>query len=465
MKMAALLFSLVFFSFLSISNAKLSSSLGVCYGQLGNNLPSPAKSVELLKSLKVSQVKLYDPNPKILTALAGTKIHVLTMVPNEIISNISKNQSLSDEWVRLHILPFYPKTRITALLVGNEILSPWQTNKTWVDLVPAMRRVRQSLKKYKLQKIKVGTPLAIDAVDQAIPYPPSNGTFRSDIAVSVMKPMLQFLNRTKSFFFLDAYTYFPWSANPDKISLDYALFEGNVTYTDPVSGLLYTNLLDQILDSVVFAMTKMGYPNIPIFLAETGWPSNGDVDQIGGNVKNAATYNRNLIKRATAVPTYGTPARPGWAIPTLIFALYNENTKPGPGTERNWGLLYPTGKPVYEVDLTGKRYDYPVLPEGKNNVAYKGKVWCVVAKGVINMTEVGNAVTYACGQGNGTCDAIQPGKACYQPNSLVAHANYAFSSYWSQRRSIGATCYFNGVAVQTTKDPGYGSCRFPSVTL
>ncbi|KAI3878406.1 hypothetical protein MKW98_001821 [Papaver atlanticum] len=52
MKMAVL-FALVFFSFLSVSiNAKLSSSLGVCYGQLGNNLPSPTESVELLKSLK-----------------------------------------------------------------------------------------------------------------------------------------------------------------------------------------------------------------------------------------------------------------------------------------------------------------------------------------------------------------------------------------------------------------------------
>ncbi|MCL7030033.1 hypothetical protein MKW94_023583 [Papaver nudicaule] len=388
MKMAAL-FALVFFSFLSVSNAKLSSSLGVCYGQLGNNLPSPAQSVEYLKSLKT------------LTALAGTKIHVLTIVPNEIITNISKNQSMSDEWVRLNILPFYPKTKITALLVGNEILSPWQTNKTWVDLVPAMRKVRQSLKKFKLRKIKVGTPLAIDAVDQAIPYPPSNGElYVLNIAMSVMRLMLQFLNSTKSFFFLEAYSY-------SLVGM----------HTDPVSSLLYTNLLDQILDSVVFAMTRMGYPNIPIFLAETGWPSDGDVDQIGANVKNLAM----------AVPIYGTPARPGGAIPTLIFDLYNENTKGGPSTERNWGLLYPTGKP----------YDYPVLPEGKNNVPYKGKVWCVVAKGVTNMTRGGKCT-------------------CYKPISLVAHANYAFSSYWSQRRSIGATCLLQW---------SYGSCRFPSVTL
>ena len=124
-------------------------------------------------------------------------------------------------------------------------------------------------------------------------FPPSNGTFRSDISDRVMRPMLKFLDRTKSFFFLDVYPYFPWSSDTTNINLDYALFESkNISVTDPGTGLVYHNLFDQMVDAVYFAMKRIGYPNVRIFIAETGWPNGGDIDQIGANIYNAATYNR-----------------------------------------------------------------------------------------------------------------------------------------------------------------------------
>ncbi|QHO39820.1 putative glucan endo-1,3-beta-glucosidase [Arachis hypogaea] len=46
--------------------AKASNNIGVHYGQLGNNLPSPYLSVELLTKMKARHVKLYDANPDIL---------------------------------------------------------------------------------------------------------------------------------------------------------------------------------------------------------------------------------------------------------------------------------------------------------------------------------------------------------------------------------------------------------------
>lgn len=458
-----LLASVMFFSFAS---AEMSSKVGVCYGQLGNNLPSPQESVKLMiKSLKATRVKIYDANPKILKALKNTDIQVSIMVPNEIINNISlSSQSLSDQWVRTNVLPYLPGTKIRYLLVGNEILS-LPDKSIWPNLVPAMRKIRKSLKTLGARKIKVGTPSAMDVLQSS--FPPSNGTFRSDISESVMRPMLHFLNRTKSFFFVDAYTFFPWSSDPKNIHLDYALLEStNITYTDPVTKLTYTNLFDQMLDAVVFAMKRLGYPDIRIFIAETGWPNGGDYDQIGANIYNAATYNRNIVKKLTAKPAIGTPARPGWVLPSFIFALYNENQKPGPGTERHFGLLYPNGSHVYEIDLSGNapEQEYEPLPKPTNNEPYKGKIWCVAAK-VANTTALSSALSYACSQGNKTCDPIQPGKPCSKPDSLVWKANYAFSSYWSQFRKLGGTCYFNGLAAQTIKDPSHGSCKFPSVTL
>lgn len=176
---------------------------------------------------------------------------------------------------------------------------------------------------------------------------------------------------------------------------------------------------------------------------------------LGANFINAATYNRNLVKRITAKPTIGTPARPGVVIPTFIFSLFDENQKSGPGTERHWGLLSPDGRSNYDIDLTGKKSpeEYDPLPAVENNVPFRGRLWCVATRGV-DLTELEAAVTDVCGGGDGmTCEALSPGRECYEPISVYWHASYAFSSYWSRFRGQGASCYFNGLAEQTTIDP------------
>ncbi|GFY99411.1 O-Glycosyl hydrolases family 17 protein [Actinidia rufa] len=390
---------LCFSLLLSLSSGEISQTLGLCYGQLGNNLQPPSKSVQLIKALNAKRVKIYDANPKILEALKGTNLQVSIMVPNQLLANISKNQTLADEWVRSNVAPFISTVKIRYLLVGNEILSS-SDEVTHNSLVPAMHRIRASVKALGFKKIKIGTPLAMDVLESS--FPPSNGTFRADFTGRIMKPLLQFLNRTKI-----------------------VLLPGCV----------------------------------PVFLvglrpAETGWPNGGDVDQIGANIFNSATFNRNIIKKLAAKPAVGTPARPGTALPALIFALYNENQKTGQGTERHFGLLYPNGSNIYPIDLSGNTppSEYEPLPKPTNNEPYKGKIWCVVAEDA-NRTDLVSALGYACGQGNGTCDPIRPGGKCYRPNSLVRQASYAFSSYWAQFRKVGGTCYFNGLAVQTAKDP------------
>lgn len=451
----------------AITGAEISGKVGVNYGGLGNNLPSPKRSVELIKTLKAKRVKIYNADPEILTALRNTNIQVSIMVPNEILINISTSQTLADKWVHTNLVPFYPDTMIRYLLVGNEIISS-TAKPVWYALVPAMRKIKSALRTHGIRKVKVGTPSAMDVLQSS--FPPSNGSFRSDISGPIIKPMLQFLNRTKSFFFVDVYPYFSWASEPNSINLDYALFQSrNITYTDPNTGLTYTNLFDQMLDALHFAMKRLGFPDIRIFIAETGWPNGGDIDQIGANIYNAATYNRNVVKKLSTKPPVGTPARPGSVLPSFIFALYNENQKPGPGTERHFGLLYPSGKNIYPIDLSGETplSDYPPLPAPENNTPYKGKIWCVVAKEAMrgNKTELEAALSYACSQGNKTCDAIQPGGICSRPDSLVRRASYAFSSYWAQFKKLGGGCYFNGLAVQTTNDPSYGYCKYASVTL
>jgi hypothetical protein len=72
----------------------------------------------------------------------------------------------------------------------------------------------------------------------------------------------------------------------------------------------------------------------------------------------------------------------------------------------------------------------------------------------VNETAVEAGLNYACDQGGtATCAAIQPGGTCFEPNTLDAHASYAFNSYWQQFKKTGATCSFNGLAETTTNDP------------
>ena len=433
------------------------SEVGINYGTIGNNLPSPHESIKHIRSMKASRVKLYDCNPEILKALSGTRIQVSIMVRNDEISSIASSQTIADQWVEANVLAYYPKTLIRIILVGNEVLS-YNDQKMWCDLVPAMRKIHHSLIAHNITNIKVGTPFAMDIMHST--FPPSSGTFRPDITATVMLPLLKFLKGTHSFFFIDVYPYFPWSADPNNIHIDQALLKETFHYTDHVNGLIYTNLLDQMLDSLIFAMTKLGYPDIRLSIAETGWPTAGDANQHGANVHFAATYNQNLVKKIAAKPAIGTPARPGMVIPTFIFALYNENQKSGPGTERNWGLLHADGTPVYNIDLSGKQAAFSSnfvlpVPVGNHNVTHRhrGEAWCV-AKAEVDLNALHSALSFACGLCE-TCGALAPGRECHVPgsNSLTLHASFAFSSYFAKFHNLGATCDFNGLATLTTNNP------------
>jgi len=322
-------------------------SVGVNYGILGNNLPPPAQAAQLLLKTSLRSVKLYTPDQATLQALAHTNIKVVVGVGNNVIPQLASSTSAAQAWVQTNIAAYMPATLISAISVGNEVLTTDPTGVYSSQLVAAMTNVHSALVNLKLEnQVLVSTPHSLSVLSKS--FPPSAGAFNATLATPI-KALLNFLYATSSFFMVNAYPYFAYSSNPKNISLAYALFQPNAGVTDVNTGLHYTNIFDAQLDAMFSAMERLGYPNVPIVVSETGWPSAGDPTEIGCSVANAQQYNGNLIKHVAS--NSGTPLRPSAAIDVFIFALFNEDLKPGPASERNFGLFNPDQSVVYNVGL------------------------------------------------------------------------------------------------------------------
>lgn len=439
-------------------------SIGVNYGRIADNLPDPSKVVELLKSNGITRVKIFDADSSVLSALANSGISVTLSMPNGLLSSAANDQSFTDAWLKSNIVPFYPKTMIEAIAVENEVFVDPQNTPY---LVPAMKNIYASL--YKLNfttDIKVSSPVALSALQSS--YPPSSGSFKSDLIEPVIKPMLTFLQRTGSYFMVNCYPFFAYEANTDTISLDYALLRPNKGVKDPANGNVYKSLFEAQLDAVFAALDALNFNDIKVVVSETGWPSAGGEKEFGAGRDNAASYNGNLVLRV--LTGGGTPLRPNDKLNVFLFALFNENQKNGPVSERNYGLFYPNTQKVYDIPLSldalnntmsnpanGSKAQVPaasppVNDGGDLSPSTKGQTWCV-ANVQAGREKLQSGLDYACGEGGADCGPIQSGERCFDPDTVEAHASYAFNSYYQKMSRASGTCYFGGAAYVVTQLP------------
>jgi exo-beta-1,3-glucanase (GH17 family) len=441
-----------------ISSRVDASEMGVSYGRVANDLPDPGSVTQLLKQNSITMVRIYDANPRVLSSLANTGIKAMVMLPNENVASAASNPSYALQWVRDNVAKYYPATQINGVAIGNEVfdLRPDLNSQ----LVPAMTNVQQALAQLGLaDAVKVSTPVAFSAVTDT--FPPSSGRFKDEIAEPVMKPMLEFLKRTGSYLTMNIYPFWAYYDDSDDISLDYALGNSNPGVVDPDTGLKYLNLLDAERDAAHSAMDGL-VPGVSLKITENGWPSRGrwrhgrrgggrrrggrrlqdaDDDEVF-TVANAQAYINNVISRVLAGKT-GTPLRPNAGMDVYIFALFNENQKGnGPDDiEQNFGLFYPNMQKVYAFDFHG----------GGGGGGGQKASWCV-ANAAVGDGRLQAALDWACGHG-ADCSDIQPGASCFQPDTKVAHATYAFNSYYQRQQRVSGSCDFSGAAYVVYQAP------------
>ncbi|KAE8672364.1 Glucan endo-1,3-beta-glucosidase 7 [Hibiscus syriacus] len=316
-------------------------TIGVNYGTLANNLPPPPRVAKFLKESKViNHVRLFDVNPEFLRAFAHTGIAVTVTVPN---SGSNPIEFCSTMGGRL-----YP------------------TSHTSYQYSPCVCRQRSDIDSRQVVNCKScsshakppNSPgcsfvrwsnpgLDVSLFRHSLEFDPTVhrkiSTRLRAYDTHVLKSLLSFLRDAKSPFMVNPYPFFDCS--PD--TLDYALFRPNAGVFDENTELLYTNMLDAQLDAVYSAMKLLGFDDLEIVIAETGWPSMGDPVQVGVDAESAAEYNSNFMRHVTS--GVGTPLMLIRTFETYIFVLFDEDLKPGSTCERHFGLFRPDLTPASET--------------------------------------------------------------------------------------------------------------------
>ncbi|MQM06296.1 hypothetical protein Taro_039109 [Colocasia esculenta] len=329
--------SLLLIAIAIASQTTSAQPVGVSYGMRGNNLPPVGEVVSMYTSYNIRRMRIYAPNTQVFQALRGTNIELLLDFPGPL-RTLAESPAAATDWVRTNILAHWPSVRFRYIAVGNEVI--FQSGVAEY-ILPAMRNIYRALAAAGLQnQIKVSTSVQYSVLGES--YPPSAGEFNSQV-LPLMRPIVEFLRSTGAPLLVNVYPYFSYAGDPQNIDLAYAQFTSpDVVVVDGDSGLEYQNLFDAMIDAVYAALDRVGAGSVDVVVSESGWPSAGG---LAATVENARVYNTNLVSHVGK----GTPKKPGKAVETYIFAMFNENQKQPSGIENNWGLFYPNKQPVYPI--------------------------------------------------------------------------------------------------------------------
>ncbi|XP_059647688.1 glucan endo-1,3-beta-D-glucosidase isoform X3 [Cornus florida] len=350
--MAVLMKSSLFFFLLSLSLqlfyfANAQSFIGINYGQVADNLPPPTSTAKLLQTTTIGKVRLYGADPAIIKALANTGIGIVIGTSNGDIPGLAGDPNFAGQWVSSNVLAYYPASNIITVTIGNEVIT--SGDQTLISqLLPAMQNVQNALNAASLGgKVKVSTVHSMAVLTQS--EPPSAGAFNPGFG-DTLRAMLAFQRANGSPFMINPYPFFAYQSDPRPETLAFCLFQPNSGRVDSGNGINYMNMFDAQVDAVRSALNAMGFNDIEIVVAETGWPYKGDSNEVGPSVDNAKAYVGNLINHLRTM--VGTPLMPSKSVDTYIFALYDEDLKPGPASERSFGLFKPDLSMTYDVALS-----------------------------------------------------------------------------------------------------------------
>nr|CAD1819217.1 unnamed protein product [Ananas comosus var. bracteatus] len=363
----------------SDSDSDSAAFVGVSIGTAASGVLSARDLAAFLVRQRIKHVRLYDADAGLLSALAGTGVRVVVGVPNSHLLALAASPASALSWLQLRVLPFLPATLVSHLALGDDL--PISAPSLLPLLPPALSALSAALSSLNLSRpIKLSAPLPFSAL-VLDPFPPPRppSTAPSAAAPSPRQRPLP-----------------PPPPAREEV--------------DPNTLLHYTNVYDAMVDALYFAMRDLNFSDVQILVTETGWPSYGDPrTEPFATRDNADSYNSNLIKHVLA--RSGTPLRPEYTPGVFIYELFDEDLRPGPASEANWGLFYGNGTPVYLLHVDGAG---GFLANDTTERTY-----CVAAEGA-DEKALQAALDWACGPGAAIARKFSPARAATIPTTCAA---------------------------------------------
>ncbi|CAM6112507.1 unnamed protein product [Calypogeia fissa] len=404
--------------------------------------------VRLLRSRGIGKIRLHNADSAVLRAISGASskgeapIEVIVGVPNDEIVDIGVSSASAQSWIARNVVPYFPATNIIAIAVGNEVLTTKEADQSTIlpFLVPAMRNLYAALSDVGWEKkIKVSAPQSARVLSTY--FPPSSAT--SDGAIyttedGTVGPLLEFLASSGSYFMLnlhpqDVQRESMVGLNDQQQSQDLSPAGG---MGDSQSGGHHSSLFDGLTNRVSVAMASLGHHQPTVVGIDMEW---------------SRTSASNGFRTDSTLRGFAGDIDPRF-VQRLGSSPQVEKkkvvTRAETFTSRRF-LVNPPG--VEQKDEGGKRRQLV------------DKSWCV-AKPDADTNALQSALDWACSSGGADCSTIQVGQSCFLPNTIVAHASYAFNSYYQKESWASGSCSFGGVAQITTSDPSSATCLYSSST-
>ncbi|KAL2348320.1 hypothetical protein Fmac_002320 [Flemingia macrophylla] len=346
---------------------------------------------------------------------ASSELPLAVSVSDESLNEISGSVLLAEEWLRHNVLALYPLAKITTVVAETSAFC--QEHQHNLNMVlSSLKNVHHSLKRWGLEKhIKVSVAFSFDCLG------PNKVSHYNDL--KMVKPLIEFLQ------------------------------EVNSTYSViPHNG--FSHLSDKSLSLVsshLESMKKLGFFHLKNM-----------------NVIAIVPKGRKTMARKLSVvdfsPIGPLPVRPA-PMPELAKSPTVPSNVPMPPLAQVVSSPPPMSsstfapeEPPFVVPVSSPHGStLPPCNPLHNGAPYPQifpvqRLWCVAKPSVPEET-LQEAMDYACGEGGADCLEITPQGNCYYPDTVVAHASYAFNSYWQKHKRIGGTCSFGGTAMLINADP------------
>ncbi|KAL1196482.1 Glucan endo-1,3-beta-glucosidase 1 [Cardamine amara subsp. amara] len=319
---------------------------------------------------------------------------------NKTITEISSSIIKAETWLKTHVLSRYPSTKITTIVVFfPDSCQTTQHNPSFDLVLPSLKNLYHSLTRWGLEKnIKVSSGFSYLCLNNP----------------EMFKPVLIFLKTINSTF----------------------------TINPPLNFLSSSDNNLDLLHSVE-KFGSLSFNKVNFLNTEPEQESTTTMRR-----RNLRSLINISSKVTISFPTLPSPSPENSPIHSSIGFSSPPHFSPELSPITNPGLSLP---PCYPPSPAPSP-----LPAKKKNVE---GLWCV-AKPSVAAETLQQSLDFACGEGGANCDEIKPHGICFYPDTVMAHASYAFNSYWQKTKRNGGTCSFGGTAMLITTDPSYQHCRF-----